>query len=133
MTKDEIDNGNKLIQQWLYENNGIGYWSNEPLNFNNDYGWIMPVVEKIENQTNAVFQIYKRSIICIYDYNEWQGFEKTRLDLISEHKYNRTEFRDEEWIPFQKLDTIWIAVVGFIKWHNSQLNKRIKGNDKGRN
>ncbi len=114
MTNEEIHIGNKLIQQWLYENNGVGYWSNDPLQFYYDYNWLMPVVEKIENQTSAVFQMFKCSIVCIYDYREWY-INKDRLDLIAEYNYNKYKY-----VPFEKLETIWIAVLEFIKWHNLQ-------------
>lgn len=116
MTKKELNTGNKLIQQWLYENVGIGFWSNEPLNFYNDYSWIMPVVERIEDKTEAAFVIYKRTIVCNCNYNEWQ-LNKERNDLIIDIPFNRGLS-----VPFEKLHAIYKCVVEYIVWSNKQKN-----------
>lgn len=118
MTKKEIEKGNKAIQQWLYENVGIGYWSSEPLCFYSDYGWLMPVLERIEDRTDACFQIYKRAVVCIFDYNEHQ-LDEERTDLIIYVPFNRKV----DYVPFYKLHSIYKCVLAYIDWSNKQKLK----------
>lgn len=127
MTNEEIESGNKMIQQWLYENIGVGFWSNEPLMFYKDYGWIMPVVERIEQYTEARFQIYARAVDCVVDYGKWQicnDAERKSLEI------NILFNRGSEYIPFEKLHAIYKCVLAYVGWSNSRkLNKETVENE----
>ena len=77
------------------------------LKYNSSWDWLMPVVEKIEKETDAVFQIYKRAVVCIYDYNKWQ-LDESLIDLRKQYNIRENT----------KIEAVWLAVVEFIKWYN---------------
>jgi len=124
MKKEQVLEGNKLIAEFMgaeikgnlckfykhpiFDVIEIEFSPINWLNYRSSWDWLMPVVEKIESSTNAVFQIYARAIVCIYDYNIWQCNDD-RLDL--RHQYDFT-------FDSSKREAVYKAVVEFIKWYN---------------
>lgn len=100
-----IIENNKFIDQfmgdWLL---GRGF-SYEEMNYNTDYGTLMPVVEKIESLN--------------YDFNIHGGCCVTIVDIDPDREQSRLIV--ENSVP-TKLLTIYNAVVEFIKYYNT-LNK----------
>jgi hypothetical protein len=76
-------------------------YSVEQLQFNTSWDWLIPVVEKIEGMGNK-FQICRR-----------------RINIQPDNNNNLTEL----WLETKeatKIQSVYTAVVQFIKWYNSQ-------------
>ncbi len=116
LTKKEILDGNKLIAKfmgysWSSENDGKTYLKKIPdqlsiysirpenLRYNTHWDWLMPVVEKIEDQ-NKYGLIITEAVVKIKDIS----FDKKPYyqDLFV--------YADDS-----KIKTVWIAVVDLIK------------------
>ncbi len=122
MTKEQILNGNRLIADSPFSKEELrmaiekdkkagesDYYCYGNLGFHSSFDWIMPVIIKIQSETECVFQIYKKGIVCIYDYNVWQ----LREDMIElRHQYN---FNDNNPLPH-----LWQAVTDYIQWRNAK-------------
>lgn len=75
-------------------NEEIDKWEMEKLKYHTSWDWLMPVVEKIEYEANVT--------ICR------QSCHIENDDILIE-RYGDT-----------KIESIYLAVVAFIKWHNEQ-------------
>lgn len=75
------------------------------LQYHNSWGWLMPVVEKIESIPGVCFDIYREASIVKYqpeDFKEWG---------VTEYDQNK------------KINHIYRAVINFIQWHNTHNKK----------
>lgn len=138
ISANDIMNGNRLIAEfWGYKlqpaDTGVAYWfrgykehyyienHNHPtygnkthrillseIRFHKDWGWLMPVVEKIENIRDNGWRKY---LVMIGD--DWCAIEtkSTPSERIS------TAFLSD------KLLSTWAAVVEFVKWYNLEKMK----------
>jgi hypothetical protein len=107
MEKKEILEGNKLIAEFMgvdtivkdgFDVNGKSY-----LNYESSWKALMPVVEKIEQDTPYNFRI---------QHLECEVFSIVSDGFIS-HKNTLTETNG-----FTKTEAVYDAVIYFIKWHN---------------
>lgn len=137
MTQEEINEGNKLIaefmewqQHWLVGGNkmaasgierlygfyvpkelttktlhGHPFEDFECLKFSSSWDWLMPVVEKIESLTSHDYFSVEFSLIG----NECEF----GIHIDAEH-YRGIAYENHE----TKIDSVYKAVVQFIKWHN---------------
>ncbi len=107
-----IEEGNKLIAEFMGGKIAHFNISNEPhfrnlphgrailledLKYNNSWDWLMPVFEKIEKM-GAWTDI-------------WQNDDGYGVDVKYNEKYFNTTGKT-------KIESVWLAVVEFIKWHN---------------
>lgn len=101
MTKEEIIEGNKLIDEFneFYLKN-LGF-SDTELNYNTSWDCLMPVVEKINN-LNSKYEINIYSlVVTLFSYSP--GETKAKFDNSK----------------FTKIIAVWLTVIEFIKWYNS--------------
>ena len=110
MTQEEILQGNKLIAKFIgmkYDSNANVYEDDKnayglfSLKFHSSWDWLMPVVEKIEN--NLVN--YSHEVV-----------------IFGEHCHiNQGKTHDMGYSSKgSKIASTWSAVVDFIKWYNTQ-------------
>jgi len=141
LTQQEIEEGNKLIAEFegmVYTNDDpkaypqgymfskeLGAITVSDLQYHESWDWLMPVVEKIGditipaglvsepwptdvhygiNKTCTMFSIGDNSLF-ISD----SGIQKNGVENIKEWKNTKET----------TLTRTWLAVVAFIKWHNS--------------
>ncbi len=112
MKDEEILEGNKLIAEFMGVKIGIDKYSWRPgvidplreehLAYHKEWGWLMPVVEKIEWEHGKLFVI--------------EGFACTVIAAANENP---------RVVPFKikkhtnkKIDSVYQAVISFIKWYN---------------
>lgn len=83
------------------------YWPINSAQYDCSWDWLMPVVEKIENTNRVNDNEYYPYMVTIWkncclitDGNN--GYDVIRI-------YSET-----------KIESIWLAVVAFIKWYNKQ-------------
>lgn len=81
-----------------YTFGGLIYWKPEEMKYDSDWGWIMPVVEKIEG-LGYIVDIWKTS--C-----EW--YKPFEANLATEYSGNT------------KIETTYIAIVEFITYYNAK-------------
>lgn len=127
MSEQEILEGNKLIAEFmgiynsqllLNINENIGsqyipylgddYISN--LKFHSSWDWLMPVVEKIENDLQDSFNV---DII-----------NKNQCEIVR----NGNEFicgYGFETINHSKIEAVYNSIVEFIKWYNGSVSKTL--------
>lgn len=113
MTQEQIIEGNKSIDEfmdnWL-TNRGF---SETELNYNSDWNCLMKVVEKIESikipQIAYGFELNMLGKRCVTFSNSSNGKDVVVVGL---HNYNKNIF-------YTKLQAVWLAVVEFIKWYNT--------------
>lgn len=140
MKEQEIIEGNKLIaefmglewklhlgRRYLYNHAWIPL---ENLKYHSSWDWLMPVVEKIETMVIQVPEKYKRgfmkdsteasvSIDSFYDEREeFKGWTWSvhfnAGNYIADHTGDRIK---------TKIESIYLAVLAFIKWYNNQPNQ----------
>lgn len=125
MTDQERNDGNLLIAEFMGAvRHHNGFWDgrtitmifpdskiciSEQLQYDSDWGWIMPVLQKIE-QIGLNTSVENNSC-CIV----WQGCENDYFYMLE--KFQTIYTQHEE-----KLMAAWIAVIEFINWFNK--NKR---------
>jgi hypothetical protein len=136
MTEQEILEGNKLIakfmgaklnrhvndriyseNQFTWTKEAIGWiddinmegvttnWING-LKYHESWDWIMPVVEKIEKNLD---------IKIIIGGSDWC----TIIRITSMLPYTEYEIVDECSLTGKKIEAVWLAVIKYIKWHNT--------------
>ena len=99
MTQEQIIEGNKSIDEFMDNWLANRGFSEIELNYNSDYGTLMPVVEKIQKMRvkfNNPKMEYGLTLINAMD--RW---------LYVQHK------------SLSKIEAVWLAVVEFIKWYNA--------------
>lgn len=119
MEQSEIIEGNRLIAEFMGVKIGEDKYSwrpgvQEPLQeyhlaYHTSWGWIMPVVEKIEGLG------YDSRIM---GNNSDGGFLCDFVDLRNDEAACKTSFSS-------KIEAVWLSCVDFIKWYNSQPVKPI--------
>jgi len=115
MKQEEILKSNKLIAEFMGVKIGVDNYSYrvgcvEPLkethlNYHKEWGWLMPVVEKLEKMGYGM-NITPHDVKVV-DYTT--GNEEGRYFFINDGNYS-------------KIYQIYCTVVGFIKWYNTQNN-----------
>lgn len=106
MTPEEIEQGNKLIAEFMGWTKGIGCWHHHDdggyreslIEYHNDWNELMPVVEKIRS-LGGRFIIGDSSRVTVYnkDYDWRNGLTEDSL-----------------------LECAWHGVTQFITWYNKQ-------------
>lgn len=121
----KVEEGNKLIAEFMgvysWDDNRYGLmWKNpvsgsssKSLQYHSSWGWIMPVVEKIESIGGA-FHIYKRKVIVVFD---TENHNYTHDELHEHPKYSyQTGYFDGN-----KVERIYECAIQFIQWYNQTL------------
>lgn len=109
MTDNEIYETQDLIDDFMGREHKR--WAPGHFNrgYHNEWNYLMPVVEKIENEANAFFG-YKFEV----DMRGREGIISTRVrptgkKAVRFHSLEKT-----------KIEAVYKSVVDFIKWHNQQ-------------
>lgn len=117
MSEQEIIEGNKLIAEFIgIKQNDFGHWINKDhllgsqsklfdfeLKYHSSWDWLMPVVEKIENDLQDSFNV---DII-----------NKNQCEIVR----NGNEFicgYGFETVNHSKIEAVYNSIVEFIKWYN---------------
>lgn len=126
----KTEENNKLIAQFMGEDinkKGTGLYPHSiesgisrvsiPFNYHNSWNWLMPVVQKIEEEHNY-FSKLECIGIGIYDFsfNQHQFQDPDELEL-PEGILVRTDERVSGFIT-AKFEAMYIAVTEYIKWYN---------------
>lgn len=128
LTNEAVLEGNEIIANFwcgwklgeLFKyptHGGQGYVAPDELKFHSSWDWLMPVVEKIEEAADYL----------------WNTFEDCEpLELNFDIWGNKFELTDSEtgWIPFPICDdknkapiqNAWTLMVSFIGWYNEKTN-----------
>jgi hypothetical protein len=116
MTDQEILEGNKLIAEFMGVKIGVDKYSWRPgcidpleerhLAYHEEWGWLMPVVEKIE-EIHHVKEGHYLNVRISQGYIQIEGCPGERIFVNTS-------------IAGSKKKAIWYAVVDFIKWYNQQ-------------
>lgn len=104
MTQEQIE-GNKLIAEFMGRNKAFDP-RDKIYQYHSSWDWLMPVVEKIETIRNKngdyIFSIDTGRDYCLIYHNDF--IQRT----ISVKSFSGS-----------KIKSVWLAVVEFIKWYNS--------------
>lgn len=106
MKTQEIIEGNKLIKQFMeIDVFTYGSWKQDQLTegkYHSSWDWLMPVVLKINTMDNFDYSVKIFTMDC--------QIENSKGEIIArcECKYN----------PDELINSVWEAVVEFIKWYN---------------
>jgi hypothetical protein len=91
-------------QEWTNTTGGSYEESDEyivtSLEYRSSWDWLMPVVEKIEEQLNAPVHIWS--------------------DECKMKPFYDVEFHKDGGKGFSKINAVWLCVVEVIKWYNEQ-------------
>lgn len=117
MTDKEIIEGNKLLAEFHGKYNTkwhtIGCYPIKDLKYHTSWDWLMPVVEKIEfytpDEIGSGFAVY---------INEKQCIIKSKF---VDYSYMDNPITGAS--ADTKIESVWLAVVSFIQWYNTQNNK----------
>jgi hypothetical protein len=96
MERTEKETGEPTFKQ---EQNAV-IWASQ-LMYKNSWDWLMPVVEKIEDNFKAHITIYNKQ--C------WVEFYGIHDDPCQFHNKDKST-----------IENIWLSIVSFIEWHNQQ-------------
>lgn len=126
MTQEKIINGNKLIAEFMGGklepfNTKINYWkwtdkthqpyndalSEDGLKFNLSWDWLMPVVEKIEKQSNG--NSNKGFLVSLRSPSSVGYIDKNDVFQMPVPCDSRT-------LGETRIESVWMAVVNFIEW-----------------
>ncbi len=100
--KDEQKNKD-LNQAWLFRLKEAKYHSS--------WEWLMPVVDKIEGLGyDSRIHNYDSESTYFVDFVDVMN-ENTEAACVSKH-----------YTEANKIQTVWLAVVEFIQWHNKETN-----------
>lgn len=82
--------------------------------YDSDWNWIMRVVEKIENIHGKTDEDLEEGLykIEISNYYPWYTCEITASNF---------QFKGES--VHSKINSVWVAIVKFIKWYNDEKSK----------
>lgn len=106
----DILEGNKLIKDFM--NHTEFNTLEDKLQYHSSWGWLMPVVEKIEGMGfhTIIGKIPRLEPYCNINFKESQI-----IDGITESKVmGQCE---------KKIDAVWSAVIQFIQWYTTQSTK----------
>ena len=115
--KTETIEGNKLIADFMDVKIGIDKFSwrigcIEPLreshlNYHKEWGWLMPVIEKIENGLKWKYSVDVG--------NNLYAINENKYCCVLHDAGNATCLEVES---ASKIEAVWLAVVEFINWYN---------------
>lgn len=112
MEETKTIEGNELIETWMEDDWGLydNYiWQNHGA-YNESWDRLMPVVERIENikngEGNFLFSVDMGRDFGVIKNND---FEQKTLFVKS--------------VPNNKILSMWLTIIEFIAWHNSNLPK----------
>lgn len=118
MTQKEIKEGNILIalfDGWKHSGksgNLVNFYYKEnqqshsdDLEYHSSWDWLKPVLEKIGN----------------IEYSSVSGMRE----------YMNVNFSESKIHIYQKIDIVFPAVVGFVKWYNEAVNQEVKKRENG--
>lgn len=94
------------------------------LRYHSDWSWLMPVVEKIESLTQNSVTINKNNV------RVWQITDNYIVNIsLNEDGFIVSRYLDTDFDytvitgekqTLTKIESVWQAVVEFIKWYNTQ-------------
>lgn len=131
MEKQKIIEGNNLIAEFLKleKEEFIGYDVSvfmhsksckvltEDLCFHRDWCWLMPVVEKIE-KLEFINVIMSKTYLGEFSIEISKYTPTYKMQQI-----NKVVFIKEK--TFTKIESVYMAVIEFIKWYNQQKNTKV--------
>jgi hypothetical protein len=106
MKKEHILEGNRLIAKFMADNQAElehdlkKAGTLESMHYDSDWNWLMPVVEKIEQETEFGLVMYP-------DMCYWNSYG------------DKPDGLDEDFCG-SRIECVYEAVVEFIKWNNSK-------------
>ena len=116
MSDSEVCDGNILIaefmggKEWLLKTHWKGIYSIEyhqwfpsELNFHSSWDWLMPVIQKIEATKNYGVRVQITT-------------DGTSIILYLKEGTKSFDYSAKN----SKIESVWLSVTTFIKWHNSQ-------------
>ena len=120
MEEKTVLEGNRLIAEFMGVKIGIDLYAwrigaatvplrDEHLAYHKEWGWLMPVVEKIEREHGKGVAIEGYGVIITSFSNEDPRKPPFR---IATHKKT-------------KIEAVWQAVVDFIQWYSSQSKQTL--------
>lgn len=109
---DDFENY-KLVHSFMHPDNPLKEWINKDNYYNGfskDWLWLMPVVEKIEStfDNRPKFNSFRK--VIIENNTCWIG------DYFGEFTQDQISYFTSD----TKIVAVWLAVVEFIKWYNTQ-------------
>jgi hypothetical protein len=136
---------NKILAEFmgvLTPENNIAIWDNAPkyineltrledAKYHSDWNWLMEVVEKIETTSYNVPEKYQRGFMkntltangVIYsDYDNREEFLgwSSYCTLETQTIWDSTMLSEDAKRYNTKIEAVYNACIGFIKWHNEQ-------------
>ena len=117
MKTEDINEGNRLIAEFMgiesYESGGYtnfiysddNHRTHVDLGYHESWGWLMPVVEKIEGIEDADGEMYDVRIMG----NDAEIVTFDGDVIIQMGVYDPKS---------SKIDAVWMTIVDFIKWYN---------------
>lgn len=109
MTEQEIIEGNTLIEAFMYDKPNYPV---ELLEYHLEYGWLMPVIEKI--------------VVSRYNELKINGSQitlKTFDSKFSNHRHIHRELSGG--LKSSIVELLWQIAVEYIKWYNKQNHEAI--------
>lgn len=112
---------------------GFGIGELVDLKFHTDWNWLMQVVEKIETTSYNVPEKFRRGFMkntfkatgVIYsDYDDREEFLgwSSRCELGFKTLWDSTMLGEDVKKYNTKIEAVYNACLGFIKWYNNQIN-----------
>jgi hypothetical protein len=107
MKRHHTEHEEGIDYHWTNTPKISGWWAfDDPPPFDRSWNWLMPVVEKINRMDKMVtINYYTDAHVTITKIYSWGIGDNVHED----------EFEEE-----RAIDSVYKAVVNFIKWHNSQ-------------
>lgn len=108
-----FNNGSHLIKDWHADVHDIRTWAPA---YDKDWNLLMPVVEKIETMPDKDFT---------FQIHSFRGHDKKGNLLPPNYMARVLDWVGEDIVGTtkkgsSKIETVYQAVVGFIKWYNNQ-------------
>lgn len=88
-----------------------GYW----MPYHTSWDWLMPVVEKIESINDphhGHFGVHISSNNCIIQGTNFRSSKIAKPPIYFSYRCSET-----------KIQSTWLSVISFIKWHNANILK----------
>lgn len=100
--------GRSIIKHWQIK--GVGYFDDKELKYHSSWDWLMPVVEKIEENHKTVIAISYWGDKHYMNIMTGVGLMRSTLD-------NPSKFMG---VGETKIQAVYSAVTQFITWYNQQ-------------